>query len=164
MEAWKRILESGRRKAETADRFRRDSTAKIHLRAWATHVRELEAERNRKSLLCRRRQLQKQWFLAWRSAKEESLQLEVKARQMWATALKRKAFAAWGEWVYGERLKGWEAEKRADRHFDHALVRKVLLRGFKQLPVIARRERERETRKELLRRKVAHMLPDFTGS
>ena len=162
MEVWKKCLDDGRLKTKMAEEFREKTTQKLHLKAWATHVRDLNVERNRKSILCQRRQLQNKYFGAWRCLKENSLQLEVKARQYWSDSLKRKAFAVWTIWTHDEKMVGWDKEKAADDHHDKALVKKVFQSGFKKLPVIAKRERERESRKNLLRRKVADLLPDFS--
>lgn len=164
MDVWKQCLESGRRQTEMANEFRNRKTQALHLRAWSTHVRDLNAERNRKSTLCRQRQIQKRYFAAWRSLKEDSLQLEVKARQFWATTLRRKVLTVWTIWTHDEKMAGYDKEKRAQDHYDRALVKKVFQSGFKQLPVIAKKEREKESRKNMLRKKVADLLPDFSAA
>jgi len=164
MDVWKKCLENGRKKSKVAQDFHEMKTKKLHINALATHVRDLNVERNRKSILCQRRQRQKKYFAAWRSVKEHSLQLEVKARQNWADSLKKKAFTFWTIWTHDEKMAGWDKEKKADDHHDLALVKKVFHLGFKQIPVIAKRERERESRKNLLRRKVADLLPDFSSA
>jgi len=164
LEPWKKCLEGGRRLNVVADRFREKTLVASHFRALAAFVSELKAEREKKWIACRNRQLRRKFFVAWRCAKEDSLQLEVKALRFWTKTLKKNVFAAWGNWTHEEKMIGWEKDKKAASHFDAALVRKVFFMGFKQLPIIAKKERERESRKNQLRRKVADLLPDFSGS
>ena len=164
VQPWQRCLEAGRRKNEMANDWRTRHLLKAHLHAWATHVRDANLERNRKVVVCRVHHLRRKCFAAWRLAKEESLRAEVKARQFWVVNLMRKVLGAWGAWTHEEKMAEWEKEKMATKHYEETLVKKVYFQGFKEVPVIARKERERESRKNQLRRKVADLLPDFSGS
>jgi len=159
---WKQVLNFNEEKRFKADEFVITMKQRRHLKAWANYVAEVETQRKAKSdAHCRGTRLQKT-FSAWRGVKEASLMQEVKARQLWAKNLSAKVMFAWIDAAHAEKLKGWEKERQAVKHHERHILAKAF-KGIKEIPVLARKERERENRKNLLRRKVADLLPDFAG-
>ncbi|XP_030045022.1 coiled-coil domain-containing protein 191-like [Microcaecilia unicolor] len=72
----------------------------------------------------------------------------------------KKTFLAWLDLVNEEKIASWEKQCIAADHHHKRLV----LAGFKawrRFPKLMKEEKEREERREELRKKVAEILPDF---
>ncbi|XP_016127286.1 coiled-coil domain-containing protein 191-like [Sinocyclocheilus grahami] len=92
--------------------------------------------------------LQRRCFCSWlQSVDEAHAEREASANQLYHRILLQRVVCSWKRIV--------EKEMRA--------VKKCFA-GWRRLPVVLREEKEREARREQLRRKVAEILPDFRSS
>ncbi|RXN34676.1 coiled-coil domain-containing protein 191-like [Labeo rohita] len=89
--------------------------------------------------------------------------LEARAERFHRTRTQRKVFMALLDHTTEERITAWDNEQRAEEHNSRKAVKKCFA-GWRRLPVVLREEKEREARREQLRRKVAEILPDFRSS
>lgn len=77
-----------------------------------------------------------------------------------SACLKRKYFWAWFDLTMEERSILWEKLKVATEHSNKRLMLNAL-KTWKQYPLLMKKEREREERRNQLRRRVAEILPNF---
>uniref|UniRef100_A0A667X142 Coiled-coil domain containing 191 n=1 Tax=Myripristis murdjan TaxID=586833 RepID=A0A667X142_9TELE len=75
----------------------------------------------------------------------------------------RRVLLALLDHVMQERLAEWDRQELAQQYSDRRVLRGCF-RAWRQFPCLQRKEREREMRREQLRRKVAEVLPDFRSS
>uniref|UniRef100_A0A4W5NS83 Coiled-coil domain containing 191 n=1 Tax=Hucho hucho TaxID=62062 RepID=A0A4W5NS83_9TELE len=99
----------------------------------------------------------------WKRLKDHRMVLEVRANRFWHTHTLRRALIALLDQVTQGRMVEWDQEQQAQGHSDRRAVRSCF-QAWRQYPGWLREERERETRREKLRRRVAEVLPDFRSS
>ncbi|OXB83355.1 UNVERIFIED_CONTAM: hypothetical protein H355_001792 [Colinus virginianus] len=86
--------------------------------------------------------------------------LEEKASALHAACLKRKCFRAWFDLIVEEKRTLREKLKIATEHYNKRLILEAF-EAWRQYPLLMKKEREREERRNQLRRRVAEILPDF---
>ncbi|KAK6299621.1 hypothetical protein J4Q44_G00296540 [Coregonus suidteri] len=99
----------------------------------------------------------------WKRLKDHRMVLEGRAERFWRTHTLRRALIGLLDHVTQERMADWDREQQAQEHSDRRVVRSCF-QAWRRYPGWLREERERETRREQLRRRVAEVLPDFRSS
>ncbi|CAH1263826.1 CCDC191 [Branchiostoma lanceolatum] len=101
-------------------------------------------------------------FRSWRRYGQHQSILEARAERHRQLRMREKCFRLWMDYAMEERLAGIEKDRMAVEHNVIRLQKKAF-RAWQQLPVLAKKERERERRRTEMRKKVANILPDFQG-
>uniref|UniRef100_A0A8D0G5B7 Coiled-coil domain containing 191 n=1 Tax=Sphenodon punctatus TaxID=8508 RepID=A0A8D0G5B7_SPHPU len=86
--------------------------------------------------------------------------LEESASKFHENSLKKKVLWAWFDLLSEEKSAFWEKQKVAAEHSDRRTTL-TMFRAWRQFPALIKEEREKEERREQLRKKVAEILPDF---
>ncbi|KAI4888011.1 hypothetical protein NFI96_034673 [Prochilodus magdalenae] len=85
---------------------------------------------------------------------------EARAERFYRAQTLRKVFVVLLDHATHQRLLAWDKERQAEEHNARRSVQRCFS-GWRRLPAALKDEREREVRREHLRRKVAEILPDF---
>lgn len=99
-------------------------------------------------------------FRRWLKYRDYLSTLEEKANTLHAVCLKRKCFWAWFDLTMEEKSTLREKLKIATDHCNKRLMLDAF-KAWRQYPLLMKKEREREERRNQLRRRVAEILPDF---
>ncbi|XP_056155840.1 coiled-coil domain-containing protein 191 [Lampris incognitus] len=121
-----------------------------------SHKQALADQLHRHALLCRGME-------SWKRLRDWQRILEERARHFYRTHTLRRFLLALADHVSMERLVQWDRQALAQDYSDRRVLRSCLL-AWRRFPRLQREEREREARRERLRRKVAEVLPDFCRS
>ncbi|XP_056307185.1 coiled-coil domain-containing protein 191 [Danio aesculapii] len=160
---WRRLLEKSHANTQKAEDHYTQDLQRRCLCVWRRCVFEAQAEREASASLMYQRILLQRTLKSWTRLKEVRFILEARAERFYKTNIQRKVLTVLLDHVTAERITAWDDEQRAQQHNNRRAVRKCFS-GWRRLPVVLREEREREERREQLRRKVAEILPDFRSS
>ncbi|NP_001009986.1 coiled-coil domain-containing protein 191 [Danio rerio] len=160
---WRRLLEQSHANTQRAEDHYTHTLQRHCLCVWRRCVFEAQAEREASACLMHQRILLQRTLKSWRRLKDVRFILEARAEHFYKTNIQRKVLTALLDHMTEERILAWDDEQRAQQHNNRRAVRKCFS-GWTRLPVVLREEREREERREQLRRKVAEILPDFRSS
>ncbi|EMP33675.1 hypothetical protein UY3_09207 [Chelonia mydas] len=130
------------------------------LLAWLWHIQESLAEKMAQAEEFSSRMLLKRGFRSWLKFKDSLSALEERASRLYAASLKKKLFWAWFDLLNEEKSALWEKQKIAAEHSDRRITL-TMFRAWRQYPALMKEEREKEARREQLRKRVAEILPDF---
>ncbi|CAM9657894.1 unnamed protein product [Bubo scandiacus] len=106
------------------------------------------------------RMLLRRGFRNWLKYKDYLSTLEERVSTLHAAWLMRKYFRAWFDLIMEEKSTLVEKLKIATEHSNKRLVLNAI-KAWRQFPLLMKKEREREERRNQLRRRVAEILPDF---
>ncbi|XP_054069815.1 coiled-coil domain-containing protein 191 isoform X2 [Rissa tridactyla] len=157
---WKRLREQAKENLGVAQRQHCLSLRRKCLMTWLQHTQGsiMEKVSRAEDFYCH--MLLRQGFRNWLKYKDYLSTMEERASTLHTACLMRKYFWAWFDLVMEEKSTLWEKLKIATEHSN----KRVTLNAFKawrQYPLLMKKEREREERRNQLRRKVAEILPDF---
>ncbi|XP_074009327.1 coiled-coil domain-containing protein 191 [Numenius arquata] len=160
MVPWKRLREQAKENLLVAQRHHCLSLQRKCLVTWLQHTQGslMEKVSRAEDFYCH--MLLRQGFRNWLKYQDYLSTLEERASTFQAACLKRKYFWAWFDLVMEEKSTLWEKLKIATEHSN----KRLMLNAFKvwrQYPLLMKKEREREERRNQLRRRVAEILPDF---
>ncbi|XP_014812553.1 PREDICTED: coiled-coil domain-containing protein KIAA1407 homolog isoform X1 [Calidris pugnax] len=160
MVPWKRLREQAKENLMVAQRHHCLSLQRKCLVTWLQHTQEtlMEKVSRAEDFYCR--MLLRQGFRNWLKYQDYLSTLEDRASTFHAACLMKKYFWAWFDLVMEEKSTLWEKLKITTEHSN----KRLLLNAFKawrQYPLLMEKEREREERRNQLRRRVAEILPDF---
>uniref|UniRef100_A0A8C1YL79 Coiled-coil domain containing 191 n=1 Tax=Cyprinus carpio TaxID=7962 RepID=A0A8C1YL79_CYPCA len=127
--------------------------------SWLQFVDEAHADRETSANQLYHRILLQRVVCSWKRLKDLRFILEAHAEQFHRTQT-QKVFMALLDHAREERIRTWDNEQRGEAHNSRRAVKKCFA-GWRHLPVVLQEEKEREARREQLRRKVAEILPDF---
>ncbi|NWI89634.1 CC191 protein, partial [Pitta sordida] len=99
-------------------------------------------------------------FRDWLKYKEYCSTQEERANTFHAACLMRKYFWAWFDLIIEEERTLWEKLKIATEHSNKRLMMNAF-KAWRQYPLLMKKEREREERRNQLRRRVTEILPNF---
>ncbi|KTG02615.1 hypothetical protein cypCar_00003428 [Cyprinus carpio] len=151
----KRARQHAERRRETEERRRQKQEEKL-AQMKAAEEERLRAEEEEKQKKVERKKEEK---MQQRKLKDLRFILEAHAEQFHRTQT-QKVFMALLDHAREERIRTWDNEQRGEAHNSRRAVKKCFA-GWRHLPVVLQEEKEREARREQLRRKVAEILPDF---
>ncbi|XP_032632719.1 coiled-coil domain-containing protein 191 isoform X3 [Chelonoidis abingdonii] len=130
------------------------------LLAWLWHVQESLTEKMAQAEEFSSRMLLRRGFRSWLKYKDYLSALEKRASRLYAASLKKKLLWAWFDLLNEEKSALWEKQKIAADHSDRRITL-TMFRAWRQYPTLMKEEREKEARREQLRKRVAEILPDF---
>ncbi|XP_067402164.1 coiled-coil domain-containing protein 191 isoform X1 [Emydura macquarii macquarii] len=160
LEPWKRLREQAKENMAMAQKHHSSGLQRKCLLAWLQHIQTslagkmARAEEFFSCLLLRR------GFRSWLKYKDYFSVLEERASRLHAASLKKKLFWAWFDLLNEEKSALWEKQKIAAEHSDRRITL-TMFRAWRQYPALMKEEKEKEARREQLRKRVAEILPDF---
>ncbi|KFP08865.1 Coiled-coil domain-containing protein KIAA1407, partial [Egretta garzetta] len=160
MVPWKRLKEQAKENLVVAQRHHCLGLQKKCLMAWLQHTQGSLAEKVSRAEDFHSHTLLRWGFRNWLKYKDYLSTLEERASTVHATCLMRKYFWAWFDVIMEEKSTLWEKLKIATEHSNKRLML-TTFKAWKQYPLLMKKEREREERRNQLRRRVAEILPDF---
>ncbi|XP_071095825.1 coiled-coil domain-containing protein 191-like [Haliotis cracherodii] len=104
----------------------------------------------------------KRCFTRWKMYKHRLVIEMEKARRFREGRLLHTIMDTWADYATEEKFATWERERVAKEHYIWNL-KKRMFKVWTSLPEERRKEVEREKRRNEMRKKVAHLLPDFEG-
>uniref|UniRef100_A0A673JA72 Coiled-coil domain-containing protein 191-like n=1 Tax=Sinocyclocheilus rhinocerous TaxID=307959 RepID=A0A673JA72_9TELE len=160
---WKSLLEQSHVNTQSAVDHYTVALQRRCFCSWLQSVDEAHAEREASANQLYHRILLQRAVCSWKRLKDLRFILEARAERFHRTRTQRRVFMALLGHATEERITAWDNEQRAEQHNSRRAVKKCFA-GWRRLPVVLREEKEREARREQLRRKVAEILPDFRSS
>ncbi|XP_067291394.1 coiled-coil domain-containing protein 191 [Pseudorasbora parva] len=160
---WKLLLEQSHANTQRAVDHYTLALRRNCFCSWRQSVDEAHAEREASASQLYHRILLQRAVCSWKSLKDLRCILEAQAERFHRIHTQRKVFTALLDHATEERITAWDSEQRAEEHNSRRAVKKCFA-GWRRLPVVLREEKEREARRDQLRRKVAEILPDFRAS
>ncbi|XP_073686940.1 coiled-coil domain-containing protein 191 [Garra rufa] len=160
---WKSLLEQSHVNTQRAVDHYTLALQRRCFYSWLQFVDEAHAEREACANQLYHRILLQRAMCSWIRLKDLRFILEARAERFHRTRTQKKVFMALLDHTTEERITAWDNEQRAEEHNSRKAVKKCF-DGWRRLPVVLREEKEREARREQLRRKVAEILPDFRSS
>ncbi|KAJ3611423.1 hypothetical protein NHX12_021438 [Muraenolepis orangiensis] len=160
---WQRLLHLKHGNEQLAVRHHRGSVLLMCLRAWqhwargSLSGRQAAADRLNQHLLLRHR------LACWKRLVERRAVLEERAQGFHRARVQRRVLRALLDHLTRVRLLEWDLLEKAQEHSSRRALRGCLLVWIR-FPSLQREEREKEARREELRRRVAEVLPDFRSS
>ncbi|XP_052560949.1 coiled-coil domain-containing protein 191 isoform X2 [Tympanuchus pallidicinctus] len=160
MVPWKKLREQAMESMMVAQRHYCSSLQRKCLMNWFQHTQERLMEKVSRAEGFFSHTLIRWCFRNWLKYKDYFSTLEKKASAFHAVCLKRKSFWAWFDLVMEEKSTLKEKLKIATEHCNKRLMLDAF-KAWRQYPLLMKKEREREERRNQLRRRVAEILPDF---
>ncbi|XP_032632718.1 coiled-coil domain-containing protein 191 isoform X2 [Chelonoidis abingdonii] len=159
LEPWKRLREQAKENM-MAQKHHCSGLQRKCLLAWLWHVQESLTEKMAQAEEFSSRMLLRRGFRSWLKYKDYLSALEKRASRLYAASLKKKLLWAWFDLLNEEKSALWEKQKIAADHSDRRITL-TMFRAWRQYPTLMKEEREKEARREQLRKRVAEILPDF---
>ncbi|KAM6319741.1 coiled-coil domain-containing protein 191 [Podargus strigoides] len=160
MVPWKRLREQAKENLVVAQRHHSLGLQRTCLMTWLQHTQESLAEKVSRAEDFYSHVLLRWSFRNWLKHKEYLSALEERASTLHAAHLVRKHFWAWFDLTMEEKCTLQEKLKIATEHSNKRLMLNAF-KAWKQYPSLVKKERQREERRNQLRRRVAEILPDF---
>uniref|UniRef100_A0A8C3SM56 Coiled-coil domain containing 191 n=1 Tax=Chelydra serpentina TaxID=8475 RepID=A0A8C3SM56_CHESE len=160
LEPWKRLREQAKENMAAAQKHHCSGLQRKCLLAWLWHIQETLAEKMARAEEFSSRMLLRRGFRNWLKYKDYLSALEEGASKLYAASLRKKLFWAWFDLLNEEKSALWEKQKIAAEHSDRRITL-TMFRAWRQYPALMKDEREKEARREQLRKRVAEILPDF---
>ncbi|NXD07179.1 CC191 protein, partial [Nothocercus nigrocapillus] len=157
---WKRLREKAKENLVVARRHHGLDLQRKCLMAWLQHTQQGLMEKVSQAEDFYSLSLLRMGFRNWLKYKDYLSVLEERASTLRAAFLKKQHFWAWFDLIVEEKSALQEKLKTATEHSNKRLMLSTF-KGWKQYPLLMKKEREREERKNQLRRRVAEILPDF---
>ncbi|KFQ48831.1 Coiled-coil domain-containing protein KIAA1407, partial [Pelecanus crispus] len=160
MVPWKRLKEQAKENLVVAQRHYCLALQRKCLMTWHQHTQGSLTEKVSRAEDFYSHTLLRQGFRNWLKYKNYLSTLEERVSTLHAACLLRKYFWAWFDLVTEEKSTLWEKLKIATEHSNKRLMLNAF-EAWRQYPLLMKKEREREERRNQLRRRVAEILPDF---
>ncbi|XP_026794011.3 coiled-coil domain-containing protein 191 [Pangasianodon hypophthalmus] len=160
---WKRLVEQSQANAQKAVAHHTQVLQRRCLLFWLHTTDEALAEKKSRADHLYECILLRRALYSWKMFKHLQSHLEVRAEHFYMTQTQRKVFKVLLDHAIHQRLEAWDREQQADEHSARRVVSRCFA-AWRRLPEALQEEREREERREQLRRKVAEILPDFRSS
>nr|XP_014014832.1 unnamed protein product [Salmo salar] len=160
---WKRRVAMSQANTQLARAHHRQSLLKRCTLSWQQVTGESLAQKRASAKQLHQHILLRRSLGNWKRLKDHHMVLEGRADQFWRTHTLRRTLIVLLDHVTQERMVEWDREQQAQGHSDRRAVRSCF-QAWRRYPGWLREERERETRREKLRRRVAEVLPDFRSS
>ncbi|XP_009073616.1 PREDICTED: coiled-coil domain-containing protein KIAA1407 homolog [Acanthisitta chloris] len=157
---WKRLREQANENLVVAQRHHCLGLQRKCLMVWLQDTKRSLTEKMSRAEDFYSRMLLRQGFRNWLKYKDYLSTQEERASALHATCLMKKYFWAWLDVIMKEKMTLQEKLKIATEHSNKRLALNVF-KAWRQYPLLMREEREREERRNQLRRRVAEILPNF---
>ncbi|XP_027734627.1 coiled-coil domain-containing protein 191 isoform X2 [Empidonax traillii] len=149
---WKRLREQAKENLMVAQRHYCLSLQRKCLMTWLQDTQQSLMKKMSQAEGFYSHMLLRRGFRNW--LKEE------RASTFHAACLRRKYLQAWLDLIMEEKRILWEKLKIATEHSNKRLILNAF-KAWSQYPLLMKKEREREERRNQLRRRVAEILPNF---
>ncbi|NXA99538.1 CC191 protein, partial [Cnemophilus loriae] len=157
---WKRLREQARENLGVAQRHHSLGLQRKCLMTWLQEAQQSLREKMSRAEDFYSHMLLRWGFRNWLKYKDYLSTQEERASTFHTVCLMRKCFWAWFDHVMEEKRALWERLKIATEHSNKRLTLNVF-KAWRQYPLLMKKEREREERRNQLRRRVAEILPNF---
>ncbi|XP_054243136.1 coiled-coil domain-containing protein 191 [Indicator indicator] len=157
---WKKLREQAKENLVVAQRHHCLGLQRKYLMTWLQDTQENLMKKMSWAEDFYSHTLLRRCFRNWLKYKDYLSALEEKVNALHAACLTRKYFWAWFDLVMEEKATLWEKLKTATEHSNKRLMLNAL-KAWRQYPLLMKKEKEREERRNQLRRRVAEILPNF---
>uniref|UniRef100_A0A8C9N4P6 Coiled-coil domain containing 191 n=1 Tax=Serinus canaria TaxID=9135 RepID=A0A8C9N4P6_SERCA len=157
---WKRLREQAKENLVVAQRHHSLGLQRKCLMTWLQNAQQSLREKMSRAEDFNSHMLLRWGFRNWLKYKDYLSAQEERASTFRTVCLMRKCFWAWFDHIMEEKRALWQRLKIAAEHSN----KRITLNAFKawrQYPLLMKKEREREERRNQLRRRVAEILPNF---
>ncbi|CAG2055492.1 unnamed protein product, partial [Timema podura] len=131
-----------------------------HFQNWRTSVQTCLRQRIDKAISHYHHKLLEKCFNNWLLVYDDSIRKYQVAIDLYDLNLTARTFRDWHCYVCAQHLEMGLKHEKAVNHRDRKILVKCL-RDWTRLPEVAKLEREKEMRKNVWRKKVQEVLPDF---
>ncbi|XP_056415909.1 coiled-coil domain-containing protein 191 isoform X2 [Hyla sarda] len=160
LEPWKKLLEQCRHNMEGAASHHCRGLLSRGFLCWSQAVRMMVSEKIRRAEQLYTTLLLRRTFQHWLRYKDYlSIQEERAARRHKAN-LQRRTFMAWLDVTQEEKMAAWDKQRTAAEHNQRRILLSAL-RTWRRFPKVMKDLRLQQERRDILRKKVAEILPDF---
>ncbi|KAM9436713.1 coiled-coil domain-containing protein 191 [Clarias gariepinus] len=157
---WKRLVKQSHANDQKAEVHHTQALQRRCFLHWRHTTDEALAEKKSHADQLYERILLQRALSRWKMFKLLQSHLEVQAEHFHAIQIQRKVLKVLLDYAMQQRLEGWDKEQRADEYSARRVVSRCFA-AWRRLPAALREQREREDRREQLRRRVSEILPDF---
>ncbi|XP_054511135.2 coiled-coil domain-containing protein 191 [Agelaius phoeniceus] len=157
---WKRLREQAKENLVVAQRHHSLGLQRKCLMTWLQVAQQSLKEKMSRAEDFYSHMLLRWGFRNWLKYKDYLSAQEERASTFRTVCLMRKCFWAWFDHTMEEKRALWERLKIAAEHSNRRITLKAF-KAWRQYPLLMKREREREERRNQLRRRVAEILPNF---
>ncbi|XP_027583431.2 coiled-coil domain-containing protein 191 isoform X2 [Pipra filicauda] len=157
---WKRLREQAKEKLVVAQRHHCLGLQRKCLMTWLQDTQQTLMEKMSQAEDFYSHMLLRWGFRNWLKYKDYLSTQEERASTFHAACLMRKYLRAWLDLIMEEKRTLWEKLKIATEHSNKRLILNAF-KAWRQYPLLMKKEREREERRNQLRRRVAEILPNF---
>lgn len=159
---WMKLVQQARRNNEVAQDHHASVLLRNCLLAWHNHTQDVMAEKKDLAQELFNFIIVRRCFRNWRRYGQHVNIQEQKADRFYLEKLKGSFFRAWADYTAYEKIADWKRERMAREHDVWRLKHRAFI-AWKRFPAILKDEREKERRRQELRKKVSAILPDFEG-
>uniref|UniRef100_A0A674D6N5 Coiled-coil domain containing 191 n=1 Tax=Salmo trutta TaxID=8032 RepID=A0A674D6N5_SALTR len=163
LEPWKRLVAQSQANIQLARAHHKQSLLRRCTLSWQQVAGESLAQKWASADQLHQHILLRKSLGNWKRLKDHRIVLEGRAERFWRTHTLKRALIGLLDHVTQERMADWDREQQAQEHSTRRAVRSCF-QAWRRYPGWVREERERETRRDRLRRRVAEVLPDFRSS
>ncbi|XP_029934918.1 coiled-coil domain-containing protein 191 isoform X2 [Myripristis murdjan] len=160
---WKRLIQLRQTNMQLAECHHNLSLLRRCTLAWQQFADESLSQKEASADQLHQHFLLRRSLSCWKRLKDWQMIQEERANRFHRQHTLRRVLLALLDHVMQERLAEWDRQELAQQYSDRRVLRGCF-RAWRQFPCLQRKEREREMRREQLRRKVAEVLPDFRSS
>ncbi|KAJ1112422.1 hypothetical protein NDU88_000686 [Pleurodeles waltl] len=160
LEPWIRLVELSKQHMMRAEEHYHTVIQRKCLQAWVVCVRQIQCEKQAKAEELHCHLMLQRSFRRWLQYKNYLSIMEEQADRIFKASLKKKTFVAWSDMVNEEKIASWEKQRIAAEHSQRRMILSVF-RAWRRFPRVQKEEKLKEERRELLRKKVAEILPDY---
>ncbi|XP_041267044.1 coiled-coil domain-containing protein 191 [Onychostruthus taczanowskii] len=157
---WKRLREQAKENLVVAQRHHSLGLQRKCLMTWLQDAQQSLREKMSWAEDFYSHMLLRWGFRNWLKYKDYLSAQEERASTFHTVCLMRKCFWAWFDHIMEEKRALWERLKIAAEHSNKRLTLNTF-KAWRQYPLLMKKEREREERRNQLRRRVAEILPNF---
>ncbi|NXM28377.1 CC191 protein, partial [Oxyruncus cristatus] len=157
---WKRLREQAKENLVVAQRHHCLGLQRKCLMTWLQDTQQSLMEKMSQAEDFYSHMLLRRGFRNWLKYKDYLSIQEERASTFHAACLRRKYLQAWLDLIMEEKRTLWEKLKIATEHSNRRLILNAF-KAWRQYPLLMKKEREREERRNQLRRRVAEILPNF---
>ncbi|NWR85991.1 CC191 protein, partial [Furnarius figulus] len=157
---WKRLREQTKENLVVAQKHHCLGLQRKYLMTWLQNTQQILMEKMSWAEDFYSHMLLRRGFRNWLKHKDYLFTQEQRAKTFHAACLTRKYFWAWLDLTMEIKRTLWEKLKIATEHSNKRLTLNAF-KAWRQYPLLMRKEREREERRNQLRRRVAEILPNF---
>ncbi|NXR67976.1 CC191 protein, partial [Rhadina sibilatrix] len=157
---WKRLREQAKENLVVAQRHHSLGLQRKCLMTWLQDAQQSLREKMSRAEDFYSHMLLRWGFRNWLKYKDYLSAQEERSSTFHTVCLMRKCFWAWFDHTMEIKRALWERLKIAAEHSNRRLKLNAF-KAWRQYPLLMKKEREREERRNQLRRRVAEILPNF---